>query len=305
MSQRTGSYKVRSKRCTIGYDLTMRSWFGLVVVVSVISVTCACAVDNPTWLMQTTGSTSAGSSSSTSSETDTGTSSTTDATSTGLEPLACPGDAYCPYLLDLADPQGVCDFVDTYVAFREGTKFLRCNDDNGSCDIGNCSTLAIDLPEDYGPILSPIKDGSCITVVHETKTFDSTCQTRSLALWKEGEDPATAAPLIALAAHTPEAPPVLSDLSVSVETQRSQCDCGDTCVISFALDRDLWCCDNQLSLGTFAIDTGETTVRVIYEEYLGNISITYRGTNFTFVITQGHDACNGSGLQAGWFMTRG
>ena len=283
------------------YNLIMRSRFGRVVFFSVISIACACAVDNPTWLMPTTGATSAGSTSGTS--TDTGTSSTTDSTSTGLDPLACPSTAYCPYFVDLDVPQDACDTTETYLARRVGTTFFRCDNDNGSCDMDNCSATAIVLPGNYEPILSPISPDSCITVVHERKTVDSACRTRSLALWQQGDDTATAAPLIALAVHTAEAPPILNDLSVSVEEERGQCDCGDTCLIDFALERDLWCCDDQLSLGTFAIDTGEATVRATYEQYLGNISIPYRGASFTFVITQGHDACNGSGFQAGWFMT--
>ena len=260
-------------------------------------------MDNPT------GSAS-GSSSSTSTGTSstTSTSSTTEATTAEPEPLACPdsNSEYCPYFVDLAYDPDNCPATDSYVARRAGTTFYRCTDPNGSCDAVNCpmDSVALDLPGVYDAILQTLDKTPCISVVHELTSIDDICRTRSLVVWPSGANTQIEAPKIILAAHTPEAPKVLDDLSISVEAGQRQCDCGPSCKLDFALKNDVWCCENKLSLGTYRIATGETVERRTYETFFTTTEIQYREESFYFKITQGHEACDGSGFQAGWYMTR-
>ncbi len=290
----------------------MRSWSGLVVCVSVVSLVCACAVDNPGWLEKPGSSASEGNTSDSTSASSTGTSSTdttTTTTTTGLEPLACPNadEAYCPYFVDLVDNPDTCPASDSYVARRNGTTFYRCQAADGACDDFNCpdDAVALDLPEEYSPILTSLGDSLCITVEHELTTINDVCRTRSLVVWSS-EDDSTAAPRIILASHTPDAPTILQDdLTVSVGGSRAVCDCGsDSCTNEFVLERSSWCCPgNQVSFGAYTITTPEASKQLTYDGYPTLTTISYRESSYTFFFIQGHDACDGSGFQAGWFMT--
>ncbi|HFE45324.1 MAG TPA: hypothetical protein ENJ18_07485 [Nannocystis exedens] len=292
----------------------MRSWSGLVAcfgclfslcVVSA-SVVGGCAVENPGWLDNPTDSAS-GTSTSTGTSTATSTSSTTETTTAEPEPLACPNpdSEYCPYFVDLADTSDNCPATDSYVARREGTTFYRCTNPNGSCDEVNCpmDMVALDLPSVYNPVLMTLNT-PCISVVHELATIDGICRTRSLVVWPSDADTSVEAPKIILAAHTPDAPKILDDLSISVEAEQRQCDCGPPCKIDFALGEEFWCCENKLSLGTYRISTGGTVERRTYGKFVTATEIQYRGKSFDFIVTQGHEACDGSGFQAGWYMTK-
>lgn len=295
---------------------------GLPLVVLALGL-AACTRTNPGWMLgesaSEASSTGVGeSTTTTSASTTTTTSETTtlDASSstTGVEPV-CP-DFYCPFYTDVAtEPdEATClagGGVEKYFAYldKQTNEFFLCGDAQACVD-GNCSGLKLKLPPEYAIFTNPLS--TCNYIEHE-KIFAGKCLTRSLALWNGEEDPNTAAPRMILAAHSPEAPPALTDLTVAA-TGESLCGCKipTGCAANYVIPPETWCCGGEVAIRGLALtnDVG-ATFNFEYTGFLGaEPGIPYRGCSYDFLITQSHfDLGAGCGspraYQPGWFMLRG
>lgn len=298
---------------------TMRAWLintVAMVMVAGLGALSGCTKDNPGWTAGASGGSSTGLSTGTTTidETNTGTTAdtTTDTTtgSTTGEPIQCPLDgSYCPFFTDVAEApdQATCDGTETYVALRSGTSFFRCAGNVDSCAADACTELVIEMPDVYGIIVNQLAE--CITVEHEQKWINGNCRTRALAAWADTDDPQSDPPQIMLASHDPAPPPSLTDLTITDAGERLECECTTVGCVDFIVNKDSWCCGGKLSLGSYSItNDADMTYRANYTEYLGYTPIQYRGCNYNFFVTQGHDgspSCAGeSKFQAGWFMQR-
>ncbi len=302
----------------MGYDHNMRMWLINAAIVVGLGALTGCSKNNPGWTVgasggaSTEGSTSTGTTGSTATGSTSGTSDTSTGSTTG-EPIQCPLDgSYCPFFIDVTQEEDnadalACEGTETYVARRDVTTFFRCDGMGDTCDPNDCSEEVIDMPEDYALIVGQLDE--CIIVEHEKTWLNGTCRTRSLAAWAADASPAGDAPQIVLAAHAPAPPPSLDDLTIVDTGKRLECECKVAGCVDFIVDQENWCCGGALSLGSVLItnDVG-TAYRTNYTKYLGNTPIRYRGCDYDFFITQGHDGspmCGGApSFQSGWFMQR-